>query len=364
MEPKKTPLYERHVSLGGQMVEFAGHWMPVQFSGIVDEHLSVRNEVGIFDVSHMGEISISGDGALEYVNRLTTNNASKIDLCQAQYTAMLNDQGGVIDDLVVYRRRFDYLLIVNAANLERDVAWVMEHAPSNVRVDNQSDDTGQIALQGPRAIEVIQKVTDDGENLTTLGYFRSMGARIGDSVCLLSRTGYTGEDGFEIYAEADKIAAIWDILINEVPKPKPCGLGARDTLRLEMAFRLHGSDMDETTTPLEAGLGWIVKIEKGDFFGREALVRQMEAGIPRRLIGLKSQAKRFPRHGCKVVVDDKPVGEVTSGGFSPSLDSGIALAYVDSDHAKRDLDFKIDIRGQLVDAAYVKGPFYKKPKPE
>jgi aminomethyltransferase len=364
VEPKKTPLYQRHVDLGGHMVPFAGYAMAVQFSGIVDEHLSVRSGVGIFDVSHMGEISVSGDGALEYVNRLTTNDASKIDLCQAQYTAMLNDDGGVIDDLVVYRRKYDYLMVVNAANVPRDIAWVTEHAPANVHIENQSDDTGQIALQGPKAIGIMREVCDDGENVAKLGYFRSMGVCIGNALCLVSRTGYTGEDGFEIYTEAGKTAGVWDTLMNQIPSPKPCGLGARDTLRLEMAFRLHGSDMDETTTPLEAGLGWIVKIEKGDFFGREALVRRMQAGIPRKLIGLKSQAKRFPRHGSKVLVGDRPVGVVTSGGFSPSLGSGIALAYVDSDRAKRDLDFKIDVRGQLIDATYVKGPFYKKPKPE
>jgi aminomethyltransferase len=360
VEIRETPLHNKHVELGGQMVAFAGFHMPMQFSGIVDEHLAVRNQVGIFDVSHMGEISVSGEAALECVNLLTTNDASKIDLFQAQYTAMLNDDGGVIDDLVVYRRKYDYLLVVNAANIERDVEWVVERAPAGAAVENQSDRIGQIAVQGPKAVDIMTDIC--GSNISDLGYFRAMGARIGNAPCLVSRTGYTGEDGFEIYVDASKAADVWDVLMEQTPKPKPCGLGARDTLRLEMAFRLHGNDMDETTTPLEAGLGWIVKMEKGDFFGKPALVRQLEQGVPKRLIGLRSETRRFPRRGCVVSVGDDEVGEVTSGGFSPSLDCGIALAYVRSDAAKRDREFKIDVRGQVIDATYEKGAFYKRKK--
>ena len=360
MEIKQTPLHDKHVELGGQMVPFAGFHMPMQFSGIVDEHLAVRKHVGIFDVSHMGEISVSGEGALEYVNSLTTNDVSKLDLFQAQYTAMLNDDGGVIDDLVVYRRKYDYLLVVNAANVKRDVEWIAERAPEGATVENQSDMTGQIAIQGPRAVDIMVDIC--GSNISELGYFRAMGARIGNAPCLVSRTGYTGEDGFEIYVDQSKTADVLDVLIDRDPRPKPCGLGARDTLRLEMAFRLHGNDMDESTTPLEAGLGWIVKMEKGDFYGKQALMRQLEQGVPRRLIGLRSVAKRFPRPGCVVTVGGDEVGKVTSGGFSPSLGCGIALAYVRSDAAKRDREFKIDIRGQVIDATYEKGAFYKRKK--
>ncbi|MFH1312031.1 MAG: glycine cleavage system aminomethyltransferase GcvT [Candidatus Eisenbacteria bacterium] len=358
METKKTPLYERQVALGGRLVEFAGFLMPVEFTGVVDEHMSVRREVGIFDVSHMGEISISGDRALDYVGRLTTNDAAGLDPFQAQYTLMLNDDGGVIDDLLVYIRKYDYLLVVNAANTGRVLAWVTDHAPDDVRIENLSEETGLIALQGPGAKDVMSQVCVD--NVAGLDSFRSMGATIGDAPCLVSRTGYTGEDGFEIFTNASSAGDVWDTLMDVQPVPKPCGLGARDTLRLEMAFRLHGSDMDESTTPFEAGLGWTVKLDKGDFYGRDALVRQKESGIPKKLIGLRSDARRFARRGSKVRSGGEEIGEVTSGGFSPSLKCGIALAYVRSDYAKRSTDFEIDVRGRLIDAKYEKGPFYRK----
>jgi aminomethyltransferase len=356
MELKKTPLHAKHLELGGKLVPFAGFTMPVQFTSIVDEHLSVRQEAGIFDVSHMGEISISGPNALEYVNMATTNDASKIDPFQAQYTTMLNDDGGVIDDLIVYRRKDDYLLVVNAANTERDFGWLTERAPEGVRLENQSDVTGQIALQGPKAQSIMAGVSGDGPS--KLGYFHFMQTEIDGVSCLVSRTGYTGEDGFEIYLNSSDTTRVWDILMDG--GPKPCGLGARNTLRLEMAFRLHGSDMDETTTPLEAGLGWVVKMEKPEFFGKQALLKQMEQGLPRKLIGLVSEAKRFPRHGCMVLVGGRPVGEVTSGGFSPSLGCGIALAYVDPAYAKRGIQFSIDVRGNAIEAKLNRGPFYKR----
>jgi aminomethyltransferase len=291
---------------------------------------------------------------------LTTNDASAIDLFQAQYTAMLNNKGGVIDDLLVYRRKYDYLLVVNAVNVERDFAWITEHAPGDVDIKNLSEETAQIAVQGPEAAALIENVC--GDNVTNLPYFRSMGARIGKAACLISRTGYTGEDGFEIYADAMGAAEVWDVFMDGTPRPVPCGLGARDSLRLEMAFRLHGSDMDETTTPFEAGLAWIVKMAKGEFYGRAALIEQKQKGVPRRLIGLVSDAKRFPRAGYDVLSGDRKVGVVTSGGFSPSLGRGIALAYVESEYARKDRDFRIDARGRMIDAEFVKGSFYKKPK--
>ncbi len=360
MEAKKTPFYDRQVKLGGRMVEFAGFYMPIQFAGIVEEHLAVRSDAGIFDVSHMGEISVSGEGSAEYVNRLTTNDVASLDLLQAQYTAMLNDEGGVIDDLLVYRRKFDYLLVVNAVNVERDFEWISDHAPEGVTVRNLSEETAQVAVQGPRAVELVDGICDD--SLATLGSFRSMGATIGGVPCLVSRTGYTGEDGLEIYTGADGAGALYDAIMNAESPPAPIGLGARDSLRLEVAFRLHGSDMDETTTPLEAGLGWIVKMDKGDFFGKDVLVRQKAEGVKRRLIGLVSDARRFPRSGYPVRVGDREVGRVTSGGYSPSLERGIALAYVEAEYAKSKTRFEIDIRGQRIEASYVKGPFYKKPE--
>jgi aminomethyltransferase len=360
LELKETPFHSRHLALGAKMVAFAGFHMPMEFAGILREHLSVRQGVGIFDVSHMGEISLSGDGALEFADRLTTNTVSKLDPFQAQYTAILNDQGGIIDDLLIYRRRYDYLLVVNAVNTARALEWIRERAPAGVTVNDLSDQTAQIAIQGPRAQELMTQVCGEKENVAGLGYFRAMGARIANSPCLVSRTGYTGEDGFEIYMDAGGAPEVWDALM--AGKPEPCGLGARDSLRLEAALRLHGNDMDETTTPLEAGLGWVVKMEKGEFFGREALLRQIRSGVPKRLIGLVTEAKRFPRRGYAVLSRGVKVGEVTSGGFSPSLGCGIALAYVAAELARSGVDLEIDVRGKIIEARYHKGPFYKRPK--
>ncbi len=357
MDTKKTPLYQKHVDSGARMVEFAGFLMPMEFSGIIDEHLSVRRNLGIFDVSHMGEISISGPGALDFVNRLTTNDVAKLDVCQAQYSAMLNHNGGVIDDLLVYRRKYDYLLVVNAANINKDFEWIKENAPGNVKLEDLSEATGEIAVQGPNAVKLMMKACDG--NVADLGRFRAMGSQIAGVACLVSRTGYTGEDGFEIYMNASDTVKVWDLLLSLEPKPVLCGLGARDTLRLEAGMRLYGNDMDETTTPLEAGLGWIVSFEKGDFFGKQALLRQKQEGLSKKLIGLVTSGKRFPRSGHRVFVDGEDVGYVTSGGYSPMLDCGIAFAYVKTEYARDGYSFEIDIRGQRVSARYVKGAFYK-----
>lgn len=339
------------------MVAFAGFYMPVEYSGIVSEHESVRRAVGLFDVSHMGEIAVKGAGALDWLNWITTNDLSKIVPFQGQYTTVLNDRGGVIDDLIVYRRSDDYLLVPNASNKDRVLAWLSSRTRPDIRLEDLSAATGQIAVQGPRAAGLVASV--GGDRVREIGYFHSINSTVGGVPCLVSRTGYTGEDGFEIYVAAARTGEVWDSLLAGTPRPKPCGLGARDTLRLEMAYRLHGADMDETTTPLEAGLGWVVKLDKGDFIGRAALRDQQERGVPRRLVGLRTASKRVPRHGCPVVGGGKVVGEVTSGGFSPSLQCGIALAYVETAWAGPDKDLKIDVRGQLIDTVYQKGPFYK-----
>jgi aminomethyltransferase len=356
LETSKTPLYEKHLALGARMVEFAGFIMPVSYAGIVEEHRAVRSGAGVFDVSHMGEFTVSGDGALQYLNTVTTNDVAALEPWQVQYSAILNDAGGVIDDLVVYRRDRDYLLVVNAANTARDYEWLKSRLKDGVTLEDVSGRTGQIAVQGPAAKEVVSPLA--GDDISGLGYYRAIESEVAGVFCLLSRTGYTGEDGFEIYSDASRAAEVWDAVFSGKVKPEPCGLGARDTLRLEMAFRLHGTDMDETTTPLEAGLGWIVKMNKGDFVGRSALAKQKEQGIKRKLIGLKTGTKRFPRHGFPVRVGDDEVGAVTSGGYSPSLECGIALAYVARRFAGKDSSFGIDIRGETVAAEFVKGPFY------
>jgi aminomethyltransferase len=352
----ETPLYSRHVALGGRMVPFAGYLMPVDYGGIVAEHLSVRQAVGMFDVSHMGEITVSGPGALAFLNLMTTNDVARLDVGQVQYTTVLNERGGVIDDLLVYRRSDDYFLVPNAANAARVWEWLTSKAGAGVKLENLSAATGQIAVQGPRAPDLVQPLCST--DLSRLGYYRFVQAEVAGVACLVSRTGYTGEDGFELYAAAGAVGGVWDRLAAGSPRPQPCGLGARDTLRLEMAFRLHGSDMDESVTPLEAGLGWVVKMDKGDFVGRSALAAQTERGVPRRLVGLKTESRRVPRPGHRVLVDHGDVGVVTSGGPSPSLGGGVALARVEAPASKAS-GFKIDVRGEMVDAAPVKGPFYK-----
>jgi len=354
---KKTPLYAKHVELGANLVPFAGFCMPVEYAGIVKEHLSVRKSVGLFDVSHMGEVSVSGPGALAFLNRVTTNDVSKLAPFQVQYSTVLNERGGVIDDLLVYRRPDDYLLVPNAANTGRVWSWLRAQAGPDVKLANLSDATGQIAVQGPEAPGLLGPLAS--ADLAGVGYYNSTYSRVGKVPCFISRTGYTGEDGFEVYCDAADTVAVWDLLARGKPGPSPCGLGARDTLRLEMAFRLHGADMDETTTPLEAGLGWVVKMDKGDFVGRGVLADQLAKGVPRRMIGLRTESKRFPRHGHPVLADGEVVGKVTSGGFAPSLGCGIALAYVDARVATKDHAFAIDIRGQMVSASFNKGPFYK-----
>ena len=344
------------MALGGRIVPFAGYLMPVDYAGIVAEHLSVRQAVGMFDVSHMGEVTVSGPDALAFLNRMTTNDVARLEPGQVHYTTVLNERGGVIDDLLVYRRAADYLLVPNAANAAKVWAWLTASAGVGVKLQNLGPATGQIAVQGPKAPDLVQPLCS--ADLSRLGYYRFVEGEVGGVGCLISRTGYTGEDGFEIYAAEGETGAIWDRLAAGSPKPQPCGLGARDTLRLEMAFRLHGSDMDETVTPLEAGLGWVVKMDKGDFVGRAALAAQNAQGVPRRLVGLKTESRRVPRPGHRVLADGKEVGVVTSGGPSPSLGGGVALARVEAGAFKAP-GFKIEVRGEMIDAAPVKGPFYK-----
>ncbi len=354
----RTPLFDRHVQAGARMVEFAGWEMPVQYAGILDEHEAVRTRVGLFDVSHMGEVVFRGPRALEALNRAFTNDLGKAADGQAQYGCLCRDSGGIVDDAVVYRRAAgDLLVCVNAANRAKDFEWLRAHA-GGADVANESDEWAQLALQGPLAAQLLQRLTK--VNLSAMKTYRFAPGEVAGISCLVARTGYTGEDGFELFCPAARGPALWDALL-ETGRPEriaPCGLGARDSLRLEMAYRLYGSDMDDGTTPLEAGLAWAVKLDKADFVGRDALVKQKEAGVPRKLVGFTLTDPGIPRHGYPVLQDGRKVGDVTSGTKSPSLGIPIGLAFVPTALAAEGSSFAVEIRGRAAAARVVKTPFY------
>jgi len=357
---KRTPLYDRHVALGGKMVPFAGFEMPVQYSaGITAEHRAVREACGLFDVSHMGEFIVRGPDALELVQRISVNDAAKIEVGQAQYSAMCLDSGCVIDDLIIYRFDDRYMLVVNAANLDKDWAWVSEQAGGlDVQLENASDRIALLAFQGPAAREVLRPLASI--DVDEVRYYRFREGRVAGADAVISGTGYTGEDGFELYLAAEDAPPVWDALLAAGADVGilPAGLGARDSLRLEVGYALYGNDLDEDHTTLESGLGWVTKLDKGEFVGREALSAQKEAGVARRLVGLRLTGKGFPRPGYDIVSDGGVVGRVTSGTVSPTLGYGIALGYVPTELSKPDTQLQIDVRGRLVDAVVQRPPFY------
>jgi aminomethyltransferase len=365
---KKNPFYEMHVKNGGKIVEFAGFLMPVQFDGIIPEHRAVRSSVGVFDVSHMGEIEIYGKDRMKFVNHLTTNDASTLELGQIQYTTMLYPDAGIVDDLLVYKFEKRILLVVNAANTDKDFQWIMDNRKYDIDIKNISDGIGQLAVQGPKAELVMQKLFDF--DLTTLTYYWATEVNmnpaslkktgIKDMPVILSRTGYTGEDGFEIYMDKQYAAQCWQSIFDAGAEYdiKPVGLGARDTLRFEMRYCLYGNDIDKTTNPLEAGLGWVVKFDKGDFNGRESLLKAKENGIKRRLVGFEVIGKGIPRPHQNIHVGDKNIGYVTSGTYSPSMNKGMGMGYVDKPYNK--VGTRIEIMGKgSIEAEVIKGPFYK-----
>ncbi len=357
--PQRTPLFDTHVRAGARLVEFAGWEMPVQYEGILAEHEAVRTRVGLFDVSHMGEVVFRGPKALESLNRIFTNDLSKVADGQAQYGCLCRDDGGIVDDVVVYRRAADDLLVcVNAANRRKDFEWMAGRAGPGAEVKDESEAWAQLALQGPLAPQLLQRLTN--ANLSALRSYRFARGEVAGVPCLVARTGYTGEDGMEIFCPPGEAPKIWDELMEAGRHEKivPCGLGARDSLRLEMAYRLYGADMDDHTTPLEAGLGWVVKLEKGDFVGREALIRQKEQGIGRKLVGFALTEPGIARHGYPALQGGGKVGEVTSGTRSPSLGTSIGLAYLPPALAAEGSTFAVEIRGRPVAARAVKTPFY------
>ncbi|KAA0253081.1 glycine cleavage system aminomethyltransferase GcvT [Acidobacteria bacterium ACD] len=358
----RTPLHDRHRSLGGRLVEFGGWEMPVQFSGLVDEHVAVRTRAGLFDVSHMGEIRVRGPRALEVVQRLTTNDAAALVDGKIQYSAFLTERGTFVDDLLTYRiAADDYFLVVNAGNTPKDVAWAKAQAVDGGTVEDQSPQWAQIALQGPRSVEILQPLTE--VPLAPMGYYHFALGKVVGVPSIVSRTGYTGEDGFEVYCPPDDAPRVWDAIL-ESGRPfgcVPCGLGARDTLRLEAKMALYGNDIDDTTTPWEADLGWIVKMKKGDFIGRDALERQKAAGVARKLVGFEVTGRGIARHGYPLTAEGGGAGVVTSGTQTPTVGKAIGLAYVPAEKTAVGTPLVIDVRGKGVPAVVVPTPFYKRP---
>lgn len=362
-ELKKTPLYEIHKSLGARLVPFAGWEMPVQYSGLMDEHKAVREKAGIFDVSHMGEVDIKGKDALKFVQKVTTNDASLLSQGQAQYSLICYPDGGIVDDTIVYKFGAEhYMLCVNASNAEKDFNWLKEQDQGDldVTLTDVSNKYALIALQGPNSRAILENLTNC--DLSSLKSFHFDSIELKGIKTILSKTGYTGEDGFEIFVEPGKASELWQAIMDEGGPYglKPAGLGARDTLRLEMKYTLYGNDIDATTSPLEAGLGWVVKIDKGDFTGRDALVNQKNEGIKRKLVCVQVRGKGIPRQGYEIYAGGKAIGIVTSGTMSPTLGMGIAIAYIDSDYAATSTTVDIMVRGKAIEGIIVAPPFYKK----
>lgn len=360
---KKTPFTDVHIALGAKMHEFAGYNMPIEYSGIIEEHLAVCNGVGVFDVSHMGEFWVKGPKALEFIQGVTSNDASVLTVGKAQYTCFPNDKGGIVDDFLLYCYEPEkYLLVVNASNIEKDWNWCMQHNTMGAELENASDRMAQLAVQGPKAKEVLQRLTP--VDLSAIPYYSFVVAEFaGCSHVIISNTGYTGAGGFELYFYPDHALKIWDALF-EAGKPEgiqPVGLGARDTLRLEMAFCLYGNDLDDTTSPIEAGLGWITKFPEGkNFVNRAELERQKKEGVTRKLAPFEMIDKGIPRHGYEIVDKDGAViGNVTSGTMSPVLKKGIGMGYVKPEYAKAGTELFIRVRNRDLKAEVVKAPFRK-----
>ena len=359
----RTPLYDAHVASGARMIDFGGWHMPVQYTGIIKEHKQVRQAVGCFDVSHMGEVYLRGEHALAAVQRLITNDATRLVDGQALYTVMCQPDGGIVDDCIVYRRSArEFLIILNAGCREKDLAWIREHA-GDADIHDASDETALIAVQGPEAVAVVSELADS--DLDGVPRFGFIDCAITGVPCMAARTGYTGEDGFELLCAAEQARPLWDALCARAVETGggPIGLGARDTLRLEARLCLYGNDIDETTNPYEAGLGWVVKLDAGDFIGREALAEVKARGPARKLIGFRMEGRGIARPHCPIVdrdLDDPVIGEVTSGTTGITVGGAIGMGYVPAAYAGAGKTITIDIRGKDVPATLVKGPFYRR----
>ena len=358
---RRTSLYSVHRRLGAKMVEFAGWKMPVQYRGVIEEHLAVRSRAGLFDVSHMGEVEVRGPGALDLCQRVTGNDVSRIKTAQAQYNLLLNEHGGIVDDIVVYRLETDHFLIcVNAANTDKDFQWIKKNSRGRVEVQDTSSRYVQLALQGPLAEKILQRLTS--VRLDEMRPFHFSFGEISMIRCLVARTGYTGEDGFELYCDSSQGERLWSALLDAGRDVglQPAGLGARDTLRLERAFPLYGHELNETTTPLEAGLEWVTRFSKGSFLGREALLKQKREGVRRKLVGLEMIGPGIARSHYSILKQGQTIGEVTSGTKSPTLGRPIALGYVLAEEAGLGNTVEVEIRGRRVGARIVSLPFYRR----
>lgn len=358
---KRTPLYEEHVNLGGKMVSFAGWEMPIQYKGIKEEHQCVRNNVGLFDVSHMGEVFVRGERSLPTLQRMTPNDVSKLKAGQAQYSLLTNPEGGIVDDIIIYciSPENEYLVCVNAANIDKDVAWMCEHNDGAV-ISNESETWGQIAVQGPKAVQLLNRVL--GESYGTLKAFEFRSFQFGVGEVYAARTGYTGEDGGEIFVPQSMVRSLWRELLKQGEDlgVQPIGLGARDTLRTEMKYSLYGHELTDTTDPISSGLGWVVKLEKGDFIGKAAIAKVKAEGVKTKLVGIKLVDKGIPREGYEVFsADGSRIGRVTSGTMSPTTGESIGIVSIDAKHSSLGMEVFVDIRGRKAKSVVVKTPFVK-----
>ena len=358
---KRTPMYDEHVAAGAKIVPFAGFEMPVQYkTGIIAEHNAVRTHAGLFDVSHMGELEVRGPQALDLIQHVTTNDASKLVVGQAQYSVICREDGGCVDDCIVYRFEDHYMIVVNASNKDKDRDWIWHHADKfDVQLEDKSDDVALIAIQGPKAPGILKRLTKT--DLESIKYYHFAEGQVDGVDAIISRTGYTGEDGFELYIDAKHGVKLWRSLLQAGSADGliPTGLGCRDSLRLEMGYALYGNDIDDKHTPLEAGLGWVTKLDKQDFIGKAALQKQKDGGVRQRLVGFVLKDKGFPRHGYEVRYNGEPGGEVTSGTVSPSLEQGVGLAYVPAEASKPGSEIEIVVRDKAIKAEVTRPPFYK-----
>ncbi len=359
---KATKFHQKHVELGAKLVEFAGYQMPIQYTSIIDEHRAIRNSVGVFDVSHMGEVTIKGEKAFDFVQHITTNDVSKLTVGRVQYTAMCYEDGGIVDDLLLYQMgNTEYMLVINASNIEKDIDWMDKNNSFGVEIINESDEYSLLAVQGPNSKKTLAKICKDALEME---YYHFLISECEGTKIIISRTGYTGELGYEIYFKGseEKALKIWDKIFEAGKKfaIQPIGLGARDTLRLEMGFCLYGNDIDKTTNTIEAGLGWITKVQKDSFIGRDAIIKIKENGISRKLVAILSEERMIPRQGYEIFNNSTLVGNITSGTLSPILGKPIAMGYVSKDFSNIDTDVVIKIRNKELVGKIVKLPFVSK----